>query len=57
MFGQGAQVPSIEVKWFLQSAFFMANFFLKYFVRKNRRGWSWITELLLKNGTIDGYAY
>ena len=24
----------------------MANFVFKYFVRKNRRGWRWITELL-----------
>ena len=29
-------------------------FFLKYFVRKNWRGG---VESLLKNGTIDGYAY
>ena len=35
----------------------MAKFFKKYFVRKNQRGWRWITELLLKNGTIDGYVY
>ena len=57
MFGQGAQAPSIEVQWFVQSAFSMANFFLKYFVRKNRRGWRWNTELVLKNGIIDGYVY
>ena len=38
MLGQGAQAPSIEVQQFVQSAFFMANFFLKYFVRKNWRG-------------------
>ena len=29
------------------------SYFLKYFVRKNWRGGD---ELLLKNGTIDGYA-
>ena len=38
MLGQGAQAPSIEVQRFFQSAFSMANFFLKYFVRKNWRG-------------------
>ena len=27
MFSQGAQTPSIKVQWFVQSAFFMANFF------------------------------
>ena len=38
MLGQGAHAPSIEVQRFVQSAFFMANLFLKYFVRKNWRG-------------------
>ena len=38
MLGQGAQAPSTEVQRFVQSAFSMANFFLKYFVRKNWRG-------------------
>ena len=57
MFGEGAQAPSIEVKWFVQSAFSTAIFFFKYFVRKNWRGWRWIAELFLKNGTIDGYVY
>ena len=38
MFGQGAHAPSIEVQRFVQSAFSMAKFFLKYFVRKNWRG-------------------
>ena len=38
MLGHGAQAPSIEVQRFVQSTFFMANFFLKYFVRKNCRG-------------------
>ena len=38
MLGQGAQVPSIEVQRFVQSAFSMANFLKKYFVRKNWRG-------------------
>ena len=37
MLGQGAQVPSIEVQRFVQSAFSIANFF-KYFVRKNWHG-------------------
>ena len=37
MLGQGAQVPSIEVQRFVQSAFSKANYFLKYFVRKNWR--------------------
>ena len=44
MFGQGAQVPSIEVQSVVQSAFSIANFLKKYFMRKNRRSWSWITE-------------
>ena len=38
MLGQGAQAPPTEVQQFVQSAFSMANFFLKYFVRKNWRG-------------------
>ena len=38
MFGQWAQAPLVEVQWFVQSAFSMANFFKKYFVRKNRQG-------------------
>ena len=37
MLGQGAQAPFTEVQRFVQSAFFMANFFKKYFVRKNWR--------------------
>ena len=37
MLGQRAQVPSIEVQEFVQSAFSMA-IFLKYFVHKNWRG-------------------
>ena len=57
MFGQGAQAPSIEVQWFVQLAFSMTNFLKKYFVRKNRRGWRLIIELLLKNGKIEGYVY
>ena len=40
MLGQGAQAPSTEVQRLDQSAFSMANFFLKYFVRKNWRGGS-----------------
>ena len=38
MLGQGAQAPSIEVQRLFQSAFSMANFFKKYFMRKNWRG-------------------
>ena len=38
MLDQGAQAPSTEVQRFVQSAFSMADFFLKYFVRKNWRG-------------------
>ena len=38
MSGQGAQATSIEVQQFVQSAFSMANFLFKYFVRKNWRG-------------------
>ena len=38
MLGQGAQAPFTEVQRFLQSAFSIANFFKKYFVRKNWRG-------------------
>ena len=37
MLGKRAQTPSIKVQWFVQSAFSMANFFKKYFVRKNWR--------------------
>ena len=38
MLGQGAQAPSIEVQRFVQSVFSKANFFFKYFVRKNWQG-------------------
>ena len=38
MLGQGAQAPLIEVQRFVQSAFYMAKFFKKNFVRKNWRG-------------------
>ena len=38
MLGRGAHVPSTEAQRFVQSAFSIANFFLKYFVRKNWRG-------------------
>ena len=34
----------------------MANFF-KVFCAYIPARWRWITELLLKNGTVDGYAY
>ena len=60
MLGQGAQAPSTEVQRFVQSAFSMANFFKKYFVRKNWRGeinGELMNCLLLKNSTIDGYVY
>ena len=54
MYDQGAQDPSIQIQYFVQWAFPVANFFLKYFVRKNWRGGD---ASLLKNGTLDGYAY
>ena len=38
MLGQGAQAPFTEVQRFVQTAFSMANFFLKYFVCKNWQG-------------------
>ena len=38
MLDQRAQTPSTEVQRLDQSAFSMANFFKKYFVRKNWRG-------------------
>ena len=38
MFGRGVQAPLIEVQRFVQSAFSMANFLFKYFVRKHWRG-------------------
>ena len=38
MLSQGAQAPFTEVQRFVQSAFSMANFFKKYFVRRNWRG-------------------
>ena len=38
MLRQGTQASSIEVQRFVQSVFSMANFFKKYFVRKNWRG-------------------
>ena len=40
MLGQAAQAPFTEVQRFVQSAFSMANFFKKYFERKNWRGGS-----------------
>ena len=40
MLGQAAQALFTEVQQFVQSAFSMANFFKKYFVRKNWRGGS-----------------
>ena len=51
MYGQGAQAPSIEI---CSMSIFSSYFFQKYFLRKNWRGG---VESLLKNGTIDGYAY
>ena len=38
MLGQVVQAPSIDVQRFVQSAFSLGNFFLKYFERKNWRG-------------------
>ena len=40
MLGQAAQAPFTEVQRFVQSAFSIANFFKKYFVRKNWQGGS-----------------
>ena len=57
MLGQGPQVPSIEVQRFVQSAFSMASFFFKSFCALKLEKWRLINELLLKNSTIDGYAY
>ena len=37
MFGHGAQAPSIKVQQIVQSAFSLANFKEKYFVRQNWR--------------------
>ena len=54
MYGQGAHDPSIKIQYFVQWAFPPANFSEKYFVHKN---WRDGDELLLKNGTLDGYAY
>ena len=53
MYGQGAQAPSIDIQQFVQWAFSLV-IFVKYFVRKNWRG---EVESLLKNGTLEGYAY
>ena len=38
MLGLGAQAPSSKVQRFVQSAFSMADFLKKCFVRKNWRG-------------------
>ena len=54
MYGQGAQNPPIQIQHFVHSAFLLANFFKKYFERKK---WRSGDELLLKNGTSDGFAY
>ena len=53
MYGQEAQDPSIQIQYFVQIAFSVANFFKNYLLRKNWRG----GDELLKNGTLDGYAY
>ena len=53
MYRQGDQGSSIQIQQFVQWALSLALFF-KYFVRKNWRDGG---ESLLKNGTIDGYAY
>ena len=53
MYGQMAHDPLIQIQCFVQYAFPLANF-LKYFVRKN---WQGGDELLLRNGTLDNYAY
>ena len=62
MFGQKAQDPSIQIQYFVQRTFPLANIFKKYFVRKNWRGGllllkNGIEKMLLKNGTFNGYAY
>ena len=38
MLGQGAQASLVEIQRFVQSAISTANFFKKYFVRKNWGG-------------------
>ena len=53
MYNQEVQARSIEIQYFAQWAFYLANFF-KYLVRESWRGGG---ELLLKNGTINDYAY
>ena len=52
MYSQGAQAPNLNSIICSMSIFH--SFFIKYFVRKNWQGGG---ESLLKNGTIDGYAY
>ena len=48
-----AQDLSIQIQYFLFNEHFLLQSFLKYFVRKNLRSGD---KLLLKNGTLDGYA-
>ena len=53
MFGQGTQAPQLKFNDFFNFPWLI---FFKHFMRKNRRGWKWITELLLKNGAIDSHV-
>ena len=58
----GGRDPLIQIQYFVHWAFPLANFFLKYFVRKNWQSGllllkNGIKKMLLKNGTLDGYAY
>ena len=50
---RGPRTPQLKFSN-LFNEHFPRYFFFKYFVRKNWRGGG---ESLLKNGTIDGYAY
>ena len=54
MYGQEAQDPPQFKFNNLSKEHFSWLILLKYFVRKN---WRVRVEFLLKNGTIDGYAY
>ena len=54
MHGQGAQDPPIQNSTFCSMTISPTYFFAKNFLRKNWRGGN---ELLLKDGTLDGYAF
>ena len=55
MYGQRALAHSIQVQRFVQRAFPPADFFFKSIL--SRKNWQGGGELLLKNGTLDSYAY